>query len=238
MRISDMLSAVASWLENADNDALLLAEQDEETLKIVAEHCIEAATAIKVIADKIEEIEPKEESKITSESIETLASIASAFDSSGDDELKKQASVIDELLLTIAAPPNAIENKRAVEEKRIQSLKDKYKQPRQELEDKNKISESQKDIAKSQYTKNYRIMEAPLQTRYCPDHPGTQMTRVAEGAFQCELDKKTYNYEIGYDLSDGSHVPGGSVNNQSSHINDYSHSMFDSREQRLLTNQP
>ena len=63
-------------------------------------------------------------------------------------------------------------------EKRIDLLKKKYHDPKEELDKMNKISDSQKAIDKSQMTKEYRILEAPLSTRYCPDHAGAQITRV------------------------------------------------------------
>ena len=107
MRIAEMLKAVASWLESPHNEALLLAEYDENCSSIVAENCVLAAALLRNAAEEVDLIEPPEESNITPESLEQLANIATAFDASGDPELKKQASVIDELLLTIASPPNA-----------------------------------------------------------------------------------------------------------------------------------
>ena len=37
-----------------------------------------------------------------------------------------------------------------------------------------------------------------LSVRYCPDHHGVQMQRVAEGSFQCELDGRVYNWNEGF----------------------------------------
>ena len=236
MRISEMLNCIASWLESPDNEALLLAEYDDECLQVVAESCVEAAAALKVAANKVDEIEPPEESKITSESIEGLANIATAFDSSGDPELKKQASVIDELLLTIAAPPNALSEKRAAEEKKIDELKKRYQEPKKDLDELNKVSDSNKAIDDSNLTKQYKILEAPLSTRYCPDHPGTQMARIGPNEFQCEMDKKIYNFSTGFKLNTGEMVPGGDVSEQTKGLNETSHAIFDSREERLATN--
>lgn len=234
MRIAEMLHAIASWLESPDNEALLLAEYDEKCLQVVAQSCVEAATALKKAAVEVESIEPPEESKITSESIEELANLASALDSSGDPKLKKQASVLDELLLSIAAPPNALAMRKDLQDQRLVELKKKYEQPREDLHEANLIGKSEKAIDKSQMTKTYAIMEAPLSSRYCPDHPGVQIARVGEHMWQCEMDKKTYNFETGFELNNGTKVPGGDVAQQTSNnMNVPSHTIFDTREGRL-----
>lgn len=236
MRIAEMLHAIASWLESPDNEALLLAEYDDQCLRIVAESCLEASYALKIAANKVEEIEPKPDSHITPESLQGLADIASAFDTSGDINLKKQASVIDELLLTIAAPPDAMAARKDLEDNRLEELKKKYENPRDELKKVNKISNNDKNINSA--IKQYNILEAPLSTRYCPDHAGAQIARVGEHMWQCELDKKIYNFESGFELNNGSKVPGGDVSQQTKNLNVPSHTIFDSREGRLGSNLP
>lgn len=238
MRISELLLSIASWLESPNNEALLLAEYDEDCLKVVADSCVEAANALKKAADTVDAIEPAEESKINEESIETLASLAEALDATGDPELQKQASVLDELLLTIAAPPNAVASKLAATNDRLEELKKKYENPNKELNELNKVSDSLKAIEKSNMTKEFRVLEVPLSSRYCPDHPGAQISRVGEHLWQCELDKKTYNYETGFELNNGSKVPGGDVANQTQGVNVPYHAIFDTREGRLGTNIP
>lgn len=238
MRISELLLSIASWLESPNNEAILLAEYDEDCLKVVADSCVEAANALKKAADTVETIEPAEESKINEESIESLAALAEALDATGDPELQKQASVLDELLLTIAAPPNAVSSKLAATNDRLEELKKKYENPNKELNDLNKVSDSLKAIEKSNMTKDFRILEAPLSSRYCPDHPGAQIARVGEHLWQCELDKKTYNYETGFELNNGDKVPGGDVANQTQGVNVPYHAIFDTREGRLGTNIP
>lgn len=228
-----MLQSIASWLESPNNEALLLAETNEECMKVVAENCILAAALLKNAAIEVDAIEPLEESKITPEAIEDLANLASAFDASGDPALKKQASVIDELLLTIASPPGALAAKRAADDYRLDELKKKYEQPSKELRETNKIADSEKAIEKSEMTKRYKILEAPLSTRYCPDHAGAQIARVGEHLWQCELDKKTYNFESGFELNNGSKVPGGDVAQQTQALNIPTHAIFDTREGRL-----
>lgn len=237
MRIAQLLNVMASWLENPDNEMMLLAEDDEACLKVVAESCIEAAHRLRVAAEQVDALEPQAESKLTPEAIDGVAALAEALDSSEDPELKKQASVLDELLLSIAAPPNAYAARKDLEDNRIEVLKKKYEQPRKDLHEANLIGLSEKGVEKSEFTKRIPINELPLNTRYCPDHPGVQIARVGEHMYQCEMDKKTYNFETGYTLNDGKKVPGGDValqtNNQ---MNVPYYAIFDTREGRLNSN--
>src|SRR5271166_4062292 len=133
MRISEMLNAIASWLESPNNEALLLAESDEKCSHVVAESCVLAAALLKTAAAEVDTLEPLEPSKITPESIEEIAALAAALDASGDPELMKQASVLDELLMTIAAPPNAYAERKDLQDQRIIELKKKYDEPREAL---------------------------------------------------------------------------------------------------------
>ena len=226
-----MLNAIASWLESPNNEALLLAEYHEDSLQVVAESCVLAAALLKNAADQVSEIEPPPESKITVQTVEEIAALASAFDASGDAALKRQASVLDELLLSIAAPPPS--ERKDLLASRTEELKKKYQDPSKELHEVNKLADSEKAIEKSEMTKNYRIMEAPLSTRYCPDHPGVQIARVGEHLWQCELDKKSYNFETGFELNNGAKVPGGDVGQQTQSVSIPYYAIFDTREGRL-----
>lgn len=237
MRIAEMLQAIASWLEDPNNEAFLIAEYDDNCLKVVAESCVEAANLLRKAADSVELIEPPTESSITPESIDSLAELAHAFDESGDPALIAHASVIDELLLTIAAPPNASQEKKAAEEERIKLLKEKYENVSTQLKEDNKISEAEKAINKSKMTEA-TILEGTLSTRTCPDHPGAQIGRVGEYTWQCELDKKVYNYQTGFELANGMKVPGGDVANQTKIDITDTQSVFDTRESRLGGYQP
>jgi hypothetical protein len=238
MRIAEMLTAIAAWLESPNNEALLLAEADEDCMKVVAESCTLAAALLKNAAEQVDTMEAPEESKITPESIDELANLAAAFDASGDPQLKKQASVLDELLLSIAAPPNAYAERKDLQEQRLIEIGKKYNDPRKELHEVNKIGDSEKGIDKSKMTEKYRILEAPLSTRYCPDHPGVQIARIGEHMWQCEMDKKSYNFETGFELNNGSKVPGGDVAQQTQGVNVPYHAIFDTREGRLGYNKP
>lgn len=232
MRIAEMLQAIASWLEDPNNEALLIAEYDDECLEVVAESCIEAAALLKKAAERVDAMEPVESTSLTPESLDSLADIAAAFDESGDPALMAQASVIDELLLTIAVSPNSIQDKKAAEEDRINMLKEKYENTAKQLKEDNKIVEAEKAIEKSKMTEA-GILEGSLSTRTCPDHPGAQLGRTGEHSWQCELDKKTYNYQTGFTMANGIKVPGGDVANQTKMETPESHAIFDTRESRL-----
>lgn len=237
MRTAELLNAMASWLESSNNEALLLAEADPKCMQVVAESCVLAAALLKRAADEVDVLEPPTESVITPESIDETAALAFAFDQSGDPQLKKVASVIDELLLTIASPPGALADKKAADYHRIEELRKKYQGTREKLHEYNKIGVSEKAIEKSNFTKHYNILEAPLSSRYCPDHPGAQIARVGEHMWQCDLDKKTYNFETGFELNNGSKVPGGDVAQQTQGLETPFHAIFDTREGRLGYNQ-
>jgi hypothetical protein len=236
MRTAELLTAMATWLESPHNEALCLAEDDEECLKIVAESLVLAAALLKTAATEVDAIEPAEPSVITTESIQDLANLATAFDASGDLELKKQASVLDELLLSIAAPPNAYAERKDLQDNRLIALKKKYDDPRKELHEANLIGQSERAIDKSMMTKKLKLNEYPLSSRYCPVHAGVPIARIGEHLYQCELDKATYNFETGYQMENGDWVPGGDVALQTQNVSVPSHALFDTRESRLQTN--
>jgi hypothetical protein len=234
MRTAELLNAMAAWLASPNNEAMLLAEADEQCMQVVAESCVLAAELLKRAANEVDSIEPLSESLITPESIEETAALAAALDGSDDPQLKKMASVLDELLLSIAAPPNAYAERKDLQEQRAITLQKKYQEPREELNKYNKKSEVEKAIDNSGMTKEYRILEAPLSTRYCPDHgAGVQVQRIGEHMVMCSLDHKTYNYETGFTLNSGEKIPGGSVALQTDGLITPFHAIFDDRESRL-----
>jgi len=231
MRISELLISIASWLESPNNEALLLSETDEQCSSIVANSCVLAAELLKSAAIEVDLLEAPIESTITADSIEEMATLASALDSSNDPALKKQASVLDELLLTIAAPKFA--ERKDLSDDRLKQLQKLYQDTGKNLKEVNMIAKSEEAIKKSNYTKNFNIYDRPLNTRYCPDHSGVPIARVGQGIWQCEMDHKQYNFETGYELNDGTKVPGGDVSLQTQYINVPTHSVFDTREGRL-----
>jgi hypothetical protein len=233
IRIADLLTAFANSLEDHNNEAMLLAEYDDKCLEIVAKACVTAAEVLKKAAQEVDVIEPVEESKLTPDSLNDIAALASSFDKSDDPELQRTASVLDEILLTIAAPKNYIAEKKAEKEKELQVLKDKYLDVKNCHDEQIKKSEIEKAIDNSDMTKEYRVMEAPLSTRHCPDHNGVSISRVSENVYQCPLDKKTYDFANGYSLYDGTKVPAGDISLQTDIMNEVGESVFDTRESRI-----
>lgn len=228
MKLSEKLLIVANWLEDSDNDLLVNAENDDKNLEIVATSLVKAANILKQSAEEIQHSEPQEDI------LDEVAKMADAFDKSDDEYLQKQASVLDELLLTIAAPRNSVINFRETIDDRIEELKKKYKDTKQWQDEMNKVSDSIKDIEKSPTYKKYRILQAPLSSRYCPDHGGVSTIRIGEHTVQCPLDKKIYNYTQGYTLLNGDQVPGGDVSEQTNFAaQPQAHTVFDSRSSRL-----
>jgi hypothetical protein len=233
MRTSELLFSIAKWLESPNNEALLLSEQDDRCMEVVAESCVLAAELLKAAAAEVDVLEPQTESILTPESIDETAMLVSAFDASDDPQLKKIASVFDELLLTIAAPPGELAKKKASDNNRIDELRKKYQDIGKELHKFDQVEKSKKAIDKSQMTKDVEIHTEPLQTASCPDHPGAQMGRVGERIFRCNLDGRQYNYETGYTLLDGTKVPGGSVQYQTGNQTMPFTNLFDDRQGRL-----
>ncbi len=181
---------------------------------------------------------------LTDESLESLAIIASEFDKSDDELLRKQAAVLDEILLGFGASKRQVADMKAAHEKEIERLKaqgadtstskdmDPYTMARTEHDKDNKKTEVEK--AYKDKVKDFRPLEAPLMTRSCPDHPGDQMARIAEHTFQCALDKGIYNFQTGYTTLKGNKVPGGDVSEQTQSFDRTNEiTSFDTRESRL-----
>ena len=239
MRIAELLIAIAEDLESSENEALLLSEYDENCLNVVASSLVKAAAILKKAANEVEAIEPAPESALTPEGLDEIAEFATALDESGDPMLKKQAALIDELLLTVAAPPNYVREKKAEEDARIETLRAKYQGNAETLKEENKTAQQQKDVAKSEYLETMPIHGHGLSQRGCPDHPGvgTYKLEGSDQTYVCSLDHKHYDFANGYKLMSGENVPGGSVSAQTGTGDErFYQPMFDSREGRLQSN--
>jgi hypothetical protein len=211
-------------------------------LKITEEALFNAGKAIKDFNGQ--DIGLAVDNLITPESLTEIAAIASEFDKTGDVLLVKQAAVLDEILLTIGAQRDAITSAKKAQDDEISRLKSlaaekeknketsPYTIAKQQHDKENRVDEGKKAL---DGIKEYRPMEAPLNTRTCPDHPGAQMARIAEHTYQCSLDKAIYNYESGYTTMKGNKVPGGDVSNQTQSLYDRptEFTSFDTRESRL-----
>lgn len=224
-----------------------MADSDDPFVKVASECLLvdtvgHLASAIK----QLQELKPQP-SQLTPERIAEMGALASEFEKTGDPVLMKQAELIDEILLTIGTPQGAFATAKQAQDIEVSRIKERnkrdddksrnpYTMVKAELDKQNNVEETRKMIAEK--VKDYRPMEAPLNTRSCPDHPGAQMSRVAEHVFQCALDKAIYNYETGYTTMKGNKVPGGDVANQTQALFDRPNEFtsFDTRESKL--NQP
>lgn len=164
-----------------------------------------------------------------------IAEIAGELDKSKDPQLQKYASVLDEILITISAPKNALALMKAAEDAEIDKLREKYNKSNHV--DAGKIlqegigAKAIADAVKKQ-VKEYRPLEAPLDTRHCPDHPGVGVIRITDRVVQCSLDHKIYDYNGGFTTMKGNRVPGTSLERQTAGIGESTpgHIVFDTRE--------
>jgi hypothetical protein len=241
-KLATQLDEFVANLLNSDHELLVLAESNPEVLDLVSTGLVRAATVMKEIRDQLPQT-----SILTVKALEEMAVVAEEFDRSGDPLLEKQASVMDEILLTIGANKTEVDALKKSQEAKIEKLKraekeedkktdDLYTKAKKEHDKDNRVEEAKKMIADK--VKSYRPLEASLQSRSCPDHPGVGMTRVGDGVFQCSMDNKMYNYDAGYQLYNGDSVPGGDVANQTRSFGDYMNESisFDTRESRLNDN--
>lgn len=232
MKTADILKAFADDLERENNEAILLSEENDEEILVVATALVEAAAILRKAAEAVEKFEP-EPGTFTPEQLEEMAAVAQAFDESDDELLQKQANVLDMILQTIAAKPGEKSKYVEAETSRIESLKKKYEEVGKTSQEHAMASEGVEAIKKSDYMKEYRPMEAPLQTRYCPDHAGVPTSRIEEHQYQCSIDGKVFDYENGFKTDKGDSVPGSSVSNQSQNLHGEQQNQFDTRESRL-----
>ena len=68
MRVSEILTAIASWLENPNNEAILLSEYNDDCLNVTAAGLSEAASVLRKTAEEADVFEPEEPSKINEKS--------------------------------------------------------------------------------------------------------------------------------------------------------------------------
>lgn len=243
-KIIDELKKCAANL-HSDHPAMIAAEKtgNDIVLGIVSEALTVASTALNDAVDVLNGVTSEwDDEEFTEETLGEIAALASKFDSSGNSLLMKQASVLDQILLTIAAPKGAKEEFLKTQDAEIEKLRAKfreeslhscYSKAKEESDKDIKVAEMAKAIDKG--VKEYRPMEAPLSTRTCPDHPGAQVMRIADSVYQCDLDKQIYNYQSGFTTMRGNQVPGGDVSGQTQSANDreVARTIFDTRESRL-----
>jgi hypothetical protein len=255
MKYSD-LKAVAEQLRQCadvvtnknmlhDHPAIIAAEESgsDLVLRTVATALVSAEDALHRAVANIEHISEKVAGNLDEEDIDAIAAIATAYEESDDPSLAKQASVIDQLLINFAQK-NELERHKRAQYDEINRLREKYRNQSHERAYENPRKEHERDIQSTEsgqlinkQIKRYRPMEASLSTRYCPDHPGTGVTRIAEFTYQCALDKKIYNWAEGFKTMKGNEVPGGSVSEQTGALGDRALEQmnFSTREGRLTS---
>lgn len=234
MKLSEKLKVVAEWLSSEDNE--LLAEATDTQLDTLALSLVHASETLREVAEEISITETPAPSTITPDNLAELAAIAAEFDASGDEMLQRQASVLDEILHTLAAPKDYVFNFKKAEDAKLDVLKKKYHVPNEELAENIGVKEAVEAINDSPMYQKHKVtrpLEASLSARTCFDHPGAQLARIGEGEWQCSLDHKIYNYETGFTDLKGDKIGGGSVSEQTPKYHDESHQLFDSRAQRL-----
>lgn len=169
----------------------------------------------------LEKLAQEHEQDITPDMLDDLVSLAHALDESADPGLRKKASVLDELLLTIAAPKNAVAQAKKQSMDELNRLREKYRgdqlqfayqAPKISLDKQNLIEQTRKAV--DEKLKKYEVLQAPLQTRYSPDYPGVPTTRVADGVYQDVMTGKVYDYNAGYTTNKGNRIPGSTVAGQ------------------------
>lgn len=171
---------------------------------------------------------------IDQNNLDEMATVAQEFSESEDPLLQKQAQVLDTVLSLIASGKFKF-----AENSDVESLKEKYRQREREEKYsktteslKNKVSDVEEKFDKHKILESRQIPPY-LSTRYCPDHIGVGLIPLAEGKYQCSLDKKIYDFKEGFTMMSGQKIPGGSVERQNQSIQEYNYtSNFDTRESR------
>jgi hypothetical protein len=212
-------SNVVEYLQSADNDLLISIDHDDDKMVEVASLLAMASELICLASDIVDDTTDEH---IASELIEDLASIASAFDASEDEMLIKKASVLDELLFSVAADKTLLLQNKIAATQKLKDLRDKFRSSKKELSTRQKLrkmnhsDEMEKRVESSgvlDADKRATPMRHALDARTCPDHAGTQLKHIDDGVWQCTLDEKIYNFKDGFTLYNGEKVSGGSIAN-------------------------
>jgi hypothetical protein len=233
---SDFGAEIGDFVKNEDT-----LENIADTLKGSEELIVNITDSIEkdllsYIKDISETIESLDEEGNDINPVDEVGSLMEDFASSDDPFIRKKASALEQLLLTIAASPNSETIKKA-EDDEIDKLKKKYKVNK----DIYAISEADKKI-KEEYIKEikkngpkeYRPLESSLSTRYSPNMPGVSLVRITDDVYQCPVTGEIFDYKSGFTTANGNKVPGSSVENQHQYDESDSGSMFlSTREQRL-----
>lgn len=229
MSVSMELRVLARKLEKNSDDLLVNAQsRGQDVLDKVAGAVAAASTLLEEVAEDIDRETPF---GISPKQLDEIWALATALDNCQDPVLKKQASVLDELLFSIASSKKPMDQIKKANEDEINRLrserrkakeKELYEEPREALADSNQVDHYQEAVEKQ--LKRYVPMEAPLQTRYVPDRPGVQMVRITDQVYQDPDTGVIYDFKNGYKTQKGNEIPGGSVENQTRLLGQWDHS--------------
>lgn len=221
----DLLKSTANWLENPDNEFFALLEDHDDSLEVAARACVIAAALLKKAAFDIQVISGIEDTNKYEpdifDAIENLKSVANELDASGDEKLMKQATMLDDILLTVTSSAAATEKFKKDMALKLEKIKSRASDKSSSITLVAKDETEDKDTS-SNKKKDYRPLQTLLSSRQCPDHPGNGLIRISDGVYQCSLDKKEYDFVNGYTLMNGRKVPGSCVENQTDNLNNVS----------------
>jgi hypothetical protein len=132
-KVSDELKNCFDY-KTKNHPALIAAEKvdDESILQITAEAVVAIKSIIKDTINKLNSLADVHASDLDEEDIDELAAVASEFDKSGDDLLKKQADVLDQVIINFGQISGT--KAKEAQEKEIEKIRAKYRE--QESEDK------------------------------------------------------------------------------------------------------
>jgi hypothetical protein len=217
----DIIKSTAQWLENPENEIFGLLEYNNDSLSLAAKACILASAILKKAALDIQVVSGVEDTNkyeyTLCDALDSLEKLANEFDSSENPELVKKAGALDEILLTITSSITEQEKFNKAFEKKIEEIKKASK---------GLVSKEQSVVKASiddtEKGKELRPLQAPLNTRHCPDHPGVMLVRIKDGLFYCPLNSKQYDFYNGYTTEKGNNIPGTTVQQQNDELNDFS----------------
>jgi hypothetical protein len=233
MAIQSDIRVLAKQFEKMADD-ILEKNQDNPRFQSLVDAVAATSLALETKAEEVGD----QPGGFTESQLDEIAALAKSFDESEDPFLQKQASVLDELMLTLAAPKNAVAEARKVEQDEVNRLREKYHKsrgeecysfPKESLDKQNNAKETAAAVDK---VKRFAPLEAPLSTRYAPDYPGNMMTRINDHVYQDSLTGKIYDFKAGYRTNKGNEVPGTAVENQIPDLGTVQegHTMFSTRE--------
>jgi len=186
----EVLKSTASWLEDPDNEILSLLEENDTSVELAADACVHAAHILKKVATDIQLVSGiDDQSEDVTVALDKLRAIANELDSSNDPNLVKKASMLDEILLTVAADVEAQNKFRARMSQKIEALKKNSQQRKIATESASK--EEKKEDSKPAEDKS----TGSASTRVCREHPGAQLYRMEDGSWKCTLGGETITDE-------------------------------------------